>query len=127
MTMQSLVSTDWLAAHLDASDLRIVDATKFMPGTPRDPRAEYEQVHIPGAVFMDLGEFIDETSPIENTLPPPEKFASRIQALGIGDGSRVVLYDNSELSSAARAWFMMTLFGAHNVALLDGGLAKWKA
>lgn len=125
--MEPLVSTDWLAKELGASDLRIVDATKFMPGSGRDPRAEYEAGHIPGAVFMDLGEMVDPTDPIENMAPKAEKFASRMQSLGLGDGSRIVLYDDSPLVSAARAWWLLKLFGAHDVALLDGGLAKWKA
>ncbi|WP_108812481.1 3-mercaptopyruvate sulfurtransferase [Sphingorhabdus sp. Alg231-15] len=125
--MELLVTTDWLANELGASDLRIVDATKFMPDAGRDPAAEYEAGHIPGAVFMDLGELTDTGNPIENMLPPPEKFASRMQSLGLGDGSRIVLYDDSPLKSAARAWWMLTIFGAHEVAILDGGIAKWKA
>ena len=125
--MELLVTTDWLANELGASDLRIVDATKFMPDAGRNPAAEYEAGHIPGAVFMDLGELTDASNPIDNMLPPAEKFASRMQSLGLGDGSRVVLYDDSPLRSAARAWWMLTIFGAHEVAILDGGIAKWKA
>lgn len=125
--MDALVSTDWLERELGASDLRVVDATKFMAGTDRDARAEYEAGHIPGAVFMDLAELADATNPIDNMAPPAEKFASRMQSLGLGDGSRIVIYDDSPLKSAARAWWLLKLFGAHDVALLDGGLAKWKA
>ncbi len=125
--MELLVTTDWLANELGASDLRIVDATKFMPDAGRDPAAEYEAGHIPGAVFMDLSDLTDTSNPIENMLPPPEKFASRMQSLGLGDGSRIVLYDDSPLKSAARAWWLLTIFGAHEVAILDGGIAKWKA
>ena len=125
--MDALVTTDWLERELGASDLRIVDATKFMSGTERDARAEYEAGHVPGAVFMDLGELVDTNNSLENMAPPPEKFASRMQSLGLGDGSRIVLYDDSPLNSAARAWWLLKLFGAHDVALLDGGLAKWKA
>jgi len=125
--MELLVTTDWLANELGASDLRIVDATKFMPDAGRNPAAEYEAGHIPGAVFMDLAELTDASNPIDNMLPPAEKFASRMQSLGLGDGSRVVLYDDSPLKSAARAWWMLTIFGAHEVAILDGGIAKWKA
>jgi thiosulfate/3-mercaptopyruvate sulfurtransferase len=124
--MESLVTTDWLAKELGASDLRVVDATKFMTGGERDARAEYEAGHIPGAVFMDLGELVDPADPIENMAPKPEKFASRMQSLGLGDGSRIVLYDDSPLASSARAWWLLKLFGAHDVAILDGGLAKWK-
>ncbi|MGN6356970.1 MAG: 3-mercaptopyruvate sulfurtransferase [Novosphingobium sp.] len=125
--MDSLVTTEWLAAEIGASDLRIVDASRHMADTGRDASAEYETAHIPGAVFMDLGELIDTSAAIENTLPSAAKFASRMQTLGLGDGSRIVLYDDSAIHSAARAWYMLKLFGAHNVAILDGGLAKWKA
>lgn len=125
--MDSLVSTDWLAKELGASDLRIVDASWHLPDSGRDPAAEYEAAHIPGAVFMDLRDLVDATSSVPNTLPQPEKFASRMQSLGLGDGSRIVLYDDSPVKSAARAWFMLRMFGAHDVAILDGGIAKWKA
>ncbi len=125
--MDLLVTTDWLAKEIGASDLRIVDATWFMADSGRNAAAEYEGGHIAGAVFMDLEEIADANSAFANTLPPPEKFASRMQSLGLGDGSRIVVYDDSPFKSAARAWWMLTLFGAHDVALLDGGLAKWKA
>ena len=125
--MELTVSTDWLANELGASDLRVVDATKFMSDAGRDARAEYEAGHIPGAVFMDLAELTDSSSDLANMLPPAEKFASRMQSLGLGDGSRIVLYDDSPLKSSARAWWMLTVFGAHEVAILDGGIAKWKA
>ncbi|KPF93756.1 3-mercaptopyruvate sulfurtransferase [Novosphingobium sp. AAP83] len=125
--MDSLVSTQWLADEMGASDLRIVDATAFLPEHGRNPLQEYESSHIPGAVFMDLADIVDSASPVPNTLPPAEKFASRMQALGLGDGSRVVIYDDSPVKTATRAWFMLTMFGAQNVALLDGGIAKWKA
>lgn len=125
--MDSLVSTEWLAAEIGACDLRIVDATKHLPEAGRDARAEYEEGHIPGAVFMDLAELVDPSAPVENTLPSAEKFASRMEALGLGDGSRIVLYDDSLVKTSARAWFMLRMFGAHNVAILDGGIAKWRA
>ena len=125
--MDSLVSTEWLAKELGASDLRIVDASWHLPDSGRDPSAEYEAAHIPGAVFMDLRDLVDSTASAPNTLPQPEKFASRMQSLGLGDGSRIVLYDDSPVKSAARAWFMLRMFGAHDVAILDGGIAKWKA
>ena len=125
--MDSLVSSQWLANEIGASDLRIVDASWHLPDTGRDAAAEYAMAHIPGAVFMNLGELVDSEAVFDNTLPSAEKFASRMQSLGLGDGSRVVIYDDSALKSAARAWFMLKLFGAHAVAVLDGGLAKWKA
>jgi thiosulfate/3-mercaptopyruvate sulfurtransferase len=98
-----------------------------MPNEGRDAKAEYRAQHIPGAVFFDIEEVSDLTSSLPHMLPPPEKFASRMQALGLGDGSRIVVYDNSPLKSAARVWWMLTLFGAHEVAILDGGFAKWLA
>ena len=125
--MELLVSTEWLAKEIGASDLRVVDATWFMPDAGRNAQAEYEGGHIPSAVFMDLEELADANSSLPNTLPPPEKFASRMQSLGLGDGSRIVVYDDSPFKSATRAWWMLTLFGAHDVAILDGGIAKWKA
>jgi thiosulfate/3-mercaptopyruvate sulfurtransferase len=124
--MDSLVSTEWLANELGASDLRVVDATWVMPGDG-DPAGAYEKAHIPGAVFMDLGELRDTSSDLPMMLPPAEKFASRMQSLGLGDGSRIVLYDDSPYRTAARAWFMLKTFGAHDVAILDGGFAKWRA
>lgn len=124
--MDSLVSTEWLAENMGASDIRIVDASKHLPDAGRDASAQYETAHIPGAVFMDLDSLVDTTSPVPNTLPSPEQFASRMQKLGLGDGSRIVVYDDSALKSSARAWFMLKMFGAHHVAVLDGGLAKWR-
>ncbi len=125
--MESLVTTEWLAGETGASDLRIVDASWHLPDAGRDAAAEYAAGHIPGAVYMNLAELVDTTAPLDNTLPSAEKFSSRMQSLGLGDGSRIVLYDDSALKTSARAWFMLKLFGAHDVAILDGGIAKWKA
>lgn len=125
--MDSLVSVEWLAGEMAACDLRIVDATKHLPEAGRNARAEYEEGHIPGAVFLDLEDLADPAAPIENTLPSAERFASRMQSLGLGDGSRIVIYDDSAVKTAARAWFMLRMFGAHHVAILDGGLAAWTA
>lgn len=125
--MDNLVTTEWLANEMGASDLRIVDASWHMPASGRSGLDEYLAGHIPGAVFMDLADLVDTASPVDNTLPPPEKFASRMQSLGLGDGSRIVIYDDSAVKTSARAWFMLKLFGAHDVAILDGGIAKWKA
>ncbi len=125
--MNLLVSTDWLAAEMGKSDLRIIDASLFLPAMGRNARAEFEAAHIPGAVFFDIEEVSDTANPLPTMLPPAEKFASRCQALGLGDGSRIVVYDNSPLKSSARLWWMLGLFGAHEVAILDGGFAKWQA
>jgi thiosulfate/3-mercaptopyruvate sulfurtransferase len=125
--MDQLVSAEWLKAEYRKSDVRIVDASFFLPEHGRHARAEFEAGHIPGAVFLDLEEVADLSNPVPMMLPPPEKFASRAQALGLGDGSRIIVYDNSPLRSAARAWWMFRVFGAHSVAVLDGGLDAWKA
>jgi thiosulfate/3-mercaptopyruvate sulfurtransferase len=125
--MDPLVSTEWLANELGADDLRVLDASNHLPDAGRDARAEYEAGHIPGAAFLDLASLVDTGSPVPSALPRPEQFAGRMQALGVGDGTRIVLYDDSAVKTAARAWIMLTMFGARNVAILDGGLAKWKA
>jgi thiosulfate/3-mercaptopyruvate sulfurtransferase len=125
--MDSLVTTEWLERELGANDLKVIDATLFLPGEPRDARAEYEAEHIPGAVFLDLEEVSDGSNPVPHMVPPEPKFASRMASLGLRDGQRFVVYDNSPLHSAARAWWMLRSFGAHYVAILDGGLQKWKA
>ena len=125
--MDMLVSTEWLEAELGAPDLRIIDATLFLASHGRDARAEFEAEHIPGAVFLDLEEVADSDNPAPHMLPPEAKFASRMQSLGLGDGSRFVVYDNTPLHSSARAWWMLKTFGAHYAAILDGGMVKWKA
>jgi len=125
--MDSLITTEWLASELGETDLRIADASWFLPEHQRDPRAEFEAGHIPGAVFLDLDRLSDNCSPLPSMLPPPEAFAGRMQKLGLGDGVRIVLYDDSPLHSAARAWFLLRRYGARDVAILDGGRAAWKA
>jgi thiosulfate/3-mercaptopyruvate sulfurtransferase len=124
--MDALVTTEWLANEMVACDLRIIDASYHLADTGRDASAEHEDGHIPRAVFMNLAELVDTTAPIENTAPTAAKFASRMQALGMGDGSRIVIYDDSSVKSSARAWFLLRMFGANNVAILDGGMAKWR-
>ena len=125
--MELLVSAEWLAKELGASDLRVVDATYFPLDASRDASADYEAAHIPGAVHLDLATLKDATSSLPGMLPSAEAFASRMQSLGVDDGSRVVLYDNSPQRTAARAWFMFRMFGVDRVAILDGGLGKWTA
>jgi thiosulfate/3-mercaptopyruvate sulfurtransferase len=124
---QLLVSTDWLAAHLGAPDLRILDASWHMPDSGRDPRAEYLAGHIPGARFFDIDDISDSQSDLPHMAPPVEKFISRMRAMGVGDGHRVVVYDSTGIFSAPRVWWLFRLFGKTDVAVLDGGLRKWKA
>ncbi len=124
---QLLVSTDWLADHLSAPDLRILDASWYLPTDNRDTRAEFEAAHIPGARFFDIDEISDTQSDLPHMAPPVEKFVTRMRALGIGDGHRVVVYDSAGVFSAPRVWWLFRLFGKQDVAVLDGGLPKWRA
>jgi thiosulfate/3-mercaptopyruvate sulfurtransferase len=123
----SLVSTDWLAAHLTVPDVKVVDATWYLPTMQRDAKAEYAQSHIPGAVYFDIDNIADAGSPLPHMLPDPVKFSSRVRKLGLGDGTRIIVYDNNRYSASARAWWMFRVFGHEEVAVLDGGLAKWRA
>ncbi|MZR14399.1 3-mercaptopyruvate sulfurtransferase [Maritimibacter sp. DP07] len=124
---KTLVSTEWLARHLNDPDLRVIDASWHMPDAERDPKAEYDQVHIPGARFFDIDEISDQRSDLPHMVPPVEKFMSRMRAMGIGDGHQVVVYDTVGLFSAPRVWWTFRLMGKTDVAVLDGGLPKWVA
>ncbi|MFS4580978.1 3-mercaptopyruvate sulfurtransferase [Phaeobacter sp. C3_T13_0] len=124
---KTLVSTDWLAAHLKDPDLRILDASWYMPHEGRDPKAEYDNVHIPGARFFDIDDIADNRSDLPHMVPPVEKFMSRLRAMGVGDGHQVVVYDGMGLRSAARVWWLFRLMGQTNIAVLDGGLPKWQS
>ncbi len=124
---KTLVTTDWLAAHLKDPDLRLFDASWHMPDSGRDARAEYAAAHIPGARFFDIDEIADLRSALPHTAPPAEKFASRMRALGVGDGHQVVVYDSAGIFSAPRVWWLFRLMGKTDVAVLDGGLPKWQA
>jgi thiosulfate/3-mercaptopyruvate sulfurtransferase len=123
----ALVTTEWLADHLGAPDVKVVDATWFMPAAGRDARQEYEAAHIPGAVFFDIDEIADSDNPLPHMLPSAAKFSSRVRQLGLGDGTRIVIYDNNRFSASARAWWMFRVFGHPDVVVLDGGLRKWQA
>jgi thiosulfate/3-mercaptopyruvate sulfurtransferase len=122
-----LVSTDWLAEHMKDPDLRILDASTYLPGVDRDGRTEYDAVHIPGARFFDIDDVSDGRSDLPHMVPPIEKFMSRVRAMGVGDGHQIVVYDGSGLFSAARVWWLFRLMGQNNIAVLDGGLPKWIA
>lgn len=124
---KTLVSTEWLAAHLKDPDLRVLDGTWFMPSDGRDARVEYAQAHIPGARFFDIDDISDNRSDLPHMAPPVEKFMSRLRAMGVGDGHQVVVYDAHGLFSAARVWWLFRLMGQENIAVLDGGLPKWMA
>jgi len=124
---KTLVSTAWLAAHRSDPDLRVIDASWYLPDAGRDAKAEYKAAHIPGARFFDIDEITDNRSNLPHMAPPPEKFVSRMRAMGIGDGHQVVVYDGSGLFSAARVWWTFRLMGKTDVAVLDGGFPKWQA
>jgi len=123
--MNDLVSTDWLAAHL--GEVKLVDGSWYMPEDKRDPEAEFRAGHIPGAVFFDIDRISDPQTDLPHMLPDPPRFAAACGALGIGDGDKVVVYDGTGIFSAPRVWWMLKAMGHDDVAVLDGGLPKWKA
>jgi len=124
---RSLVTTEWLAAHLDAPDVVVVDGSYYLPTQNRDARAEYLAAHIPGAVFFDVDAIADTTTGLPHMLPKPEAFSSAMRKLGIGDGVTIVVYDGLGLFSAPRVWWTFRIFGVRDVYVLDGGFPKWKA
>ena len=124
---KTLVSTEWLDEHLNDPDLRIFDASWYLPAMNRDPRAEYDLGHIPGARFFDIDEISDQRSELPHMVPPAEKFISRMRAMGVGDGHQVVVYDGAGIFSAARVWWLFRLMGKTDIAVLDGGYPKWVA
>jgi thiosulfate/3-mercaptopyruvate sulfurtransferase len=121
----AVVSTGWLAQRL--ADVRVVDVSWYMPADRRDPKAEFEAGHIPGAVFYDLDALSDRATDLPHMLTAPETFARDVGALGIGDDDMVVAYDGAGIFSSARLWWMLRAMGHDKVAVLDGGLPKWKA
>ncbi|MEM7225520.1 MAG: 3-mercaptopyruvate sulfurtransferase [Pseudomonadota bacterium] len=123
----ALVSTTWLTEHLSAPDVRVVDASYYLPHEGLDPRVEFELQHIPGAVFFDIDDISDSDSELPHMLPEGYKFSSRVRRLGLGDGVRIVVYDQRGIWSAPRVWWMFRYFGHDDVAVLDGGLPKWLA
>jgi len=123
----ALVSTEWLAEHLNDPDVKILDASHHLPTTGRNARAEYEEQHIPGAIFFDIDAISDPDSDLPHMLPSAEQFAEQVGALGIGEDDKVVVYDTSGPTGAARVWWTFRVFGHGYVAVLDGGLRKWLA
>lgn len=121
-----LVSTGWLFDNLKAPDVKVLDASSYLPTENRDTRAEFEQEHIPGAAFFDLENIVDSVSPLPHTVPNAVDFSNAASALGISNADRVVIYDTSPFFSAPRAWWMFKHFGHEKVAVLDGGLPQWK-
>jgi thiosulfate/3-mercaptopyruvate sulfurtransferase len=124
---KTLVSTQWLADHMKDPDLRIIDASYYLPDMGRNAKAEYDAAHIPGARFFDIDDISDSVSDLPHMAPPPEKFMSRMRAMGVGDGHQVVVYDGNGLFSAARVWWLFRLMGKTDIAVLDGGIRTWQA
>src|SRR5271170_4041111 len=126
-----LVSTVWLAEHLQDRNLIVVDSSYYLPTQPRDAHAEYRDGHIPGAVFFGIDKIADDSTDLPHMLPGPAHFGQAVGALGIGDGDTVVVYDNARdglgVYSAPRVWWTFRIFGTKKVFVLDGGLPKWKA
>jgi thiosulfate/3-mercaptopyruvate sulfurtransferase len=123
--MEPLVTTEWLAAELGKPDLVVFDATKYLPNEPKDGKAEFLRAHVPGARYFDIDQIADQDTDLPHMVPSPGQFAKLMGALGVGNGSLVVFYDQKGLASAARGWWLMGLFGHDNAAVLDGGLPKW--
>ena len=121
-----LVCTGWLAERLGEPDIRIADASWYLPQAGRNAKAEYASVHIPDAVFFDIDDLSDETSPLPHMLAPAAKFAGRMRRLGFGGDDSIVVYDGAGLYSSPRAWWMLLAMGHRNVFVLDGGLPKWR-
>ena len=126
-TTDPLVSTEWLAAHLDDPNVRVVDATFKMPGILPLPKDDYLAAHIPGAVFFDVDAVSDHSNPLPHMFPSAEQFGRDVGALGIGNDDTIVIYDAGGWVAAPRAWWMFLSFGHRDVRVLDGGLKKWVA
>ncbi|MEI9932415.1 MAG: 3-mercaptopyruvate sulfurtransferase [Rhizomicrobium sp.] len=126
MMRSPLVTTEWLAEHIDAPDIRIADASWYLPEKARDPKIEYQAAHIPRAVFFDIEDLSDEKSALPHMLAPAAKFASRMRKLGLGNGNLIVIYDTAGIYSSPRVWWMLRAMGHEDVAVLDGGFPKWR-
>ena len=125
--LPAVVSTEWLARELGRPGLRVIDASWYLPGSGRDAAGDYRAGHIPGAVFFDLDASSDPRSPLPHMLPPEAEFAERMASLGLSDPDDIVVYDGSGVNlSAPRVWWMFRVFGHPRVAVLDGGIGKWR-
>lgn len=120
-----LVSTDWLAKHSQDPDLRILDASWYLPGENRNPLEEYSRSHIPGALFFDIDEIADKDTHLPHMVPSQELFATRVRKMGIDNGHQIVVYDTAGIFSSPRVWWLFKLMGHKDIAVLDGGFPKW--
>ncbi len=126
-SIPDLVSTDWLESRLAEPDIVILDASRHLPASGRNARSEFETSHIPGARFLDLESLTDPESNVPAAIPSPDQLSARLDALGITPSSAIILYDDSAVKTSARAWFILIAHGIDNVAILDGGLSKWRS
>ncbi|XP_021722812.1 thiosulfate/3-mercaptopyruvate sulfurtransferase 1, mitochondrial-like [Chenopodium quinoa] len=126
-TSEPVVSVEWLHANLRQPDIKVVDASWYMPDEQRNPIQEYQVAHIPGALFFDVDGIADQTTHLPHMLPAEEAFAAAVSALGIENKDGVVVYDGKGIFSAARVWWMFRVFGHERIWVLDGGLPRWRA
>lgn len=127
MSTSYFVAGDWLAEHLSDPEIQILDARMAPPGQKeRDMAGEYRAEHLPGAVFFDIDALSDRTSPLPHMMPRPEAFAVAMRELGVSSDKHLVVYDEGDLFSAPRAWWMLKNFGVENVSILAGGLDRWQ-
>lgn len=126
-TASPLVSAEWLEKHIDAPDVRVIDATWFAPflNPEKTGQEAYDEGHIPGAVFFDIDQIAAPESPFPHTMPDPILFSSRVRKLGLGDGHRIIVYDQNGFFASARVWWMLRAMGVTDVSVLDGGLQAW--
>lgn len=123
--MQVTVSTQWLAQHID--DVKILDASWYLPTEPRDPTQEFKDAHIPGAQFFDIDVIADTSSDLPHMVPIPDAFAEHVQNMGISNSDTVVVYDSHGIFSAPRVWWLFRAMGHKDVFVLNGGLPQWQA
>ena len=127
MSTSFFVAADWLAEHIDDPEIQIIDARMAPPGQEeRDLNAEYQAGHIPGAVFFDIEALSDHTSPLPHMMPRAEAFAVAMRELGVSSDKHLVVYDEGNLFSAPRAWWMLRTFGVEKVSIVAGGLEGWR-
>ena len=127
MSTSFFVAGDWLAEHLSDPEIQILDARMAPPGQQqRDVAGEYRAEHLPGALFFDIEALSDRTSPLPHMMPRPEAFAVAMRELGVSSDKHLVVYDEGDLFSAPRAWWMLRNFGVENVSILAGELDRWQ-
>jgi len=126
-TNDPLVSTEWLAEHLNDANVKVLDATFKLPGMLPLPKDDYLAAHIPGAVYFDVDAVSDHSNPLPHMYPSAEQFGRDVGALGVSNGDTVVVYDAGGWVAAPRVWWMLLSYGHRNIRILNGGLKKWRA